>query len=206
MSNIVSTNTTNIPLSREARMLIADARLRRNYNFVRQLPKDYSTITPSEDKINREAVVMLTLIAAAHYFTDDLVSELSAHNIYRQVTKRAINRVEPIINTAHRRASDMLRACNQDNGYRAYNDCMDDFYHAIDEAVLLDAPERAYNIILAICRLVGNYVEQRIGAYDFAPAHDVAKIPAIIADVPVEDHHIDNIIDRVIRPIIFRIK
>lgn len=197
---------TNIPISGEARMLVADSRLRRNYNFVRRQPKDYSHITAREDRLNREAVVMLALIAAAHYFTDDLVPELSECGLYKQAYKRAINRVEPIILMAHSKATAMLKKYNQGEGYRAYNDCMDDFYHAIDEAVSLEAPERAYNIICAICRLVGDYVEHRIGPYDFAPAHDVAKIPSIIADVPIEDYKIDNIIDRVVRPIIMNAK
>ena len=44
---------------------------------------------------------------------------------------------------------------------------------------------------------------QRLDEYHFVPAYDVAKIPSILANIPIEDHKLDNIIDMVVRPIVF---
>lgn len=79
---------------------------------------------------------------------------------------------------------------------------MDAFYEAIDNCISLEAPERAYNILLAMCRNVEIY-NQRLDEYHFIPAYDVAKIPSILANIPIEDHKLDNIIDMVVRPIVF---
>lgn len=204
MSNI-NTGTTNIPIPESAY-----ARWRRSkklsYMTAWKLsqPRDYRNPTPREDVLNREAVVMLSLIAAAHYFVYDLAPELSTIGVYRHAIKRNVNRVEAIITEAHRTACMMLRIGNNGRESKNYNACMDDFYRVINEHISVEPPERGYNILMAICRLVGNYVNHRIGSYDFAPAHEVAKIPALLANIPLEDFHLDNIIDRAVRPIIFR--
>lgn len=194
---------TNIPVHKGVERLVEDAKLRHSYNFMRRQPKDYHNLTSREDRLNREAVVMLTLIASVHYYTSDLAEELTALGIYRHGIKRVANRVDDIINEAHAQASALLKRCNQGAGYRAYNDCMDAMYGAVESSVALEGAERVYNIILAMCRLVGDYVEHRIGAYDFRPAREVAKVPALMVDIPIKDYHLDNIIDIAVRPIIF---
>ena len=182
--------------------IIADQRLRHDFNVCQRLPKTLKPPTPAEYRRNQEAVVMLAYVAAAYKFVDELPTELETVGMYRHAIKRQANRIEPILKKASRHAEDALKAANNGKASTGYYDVMDAFYEAIDNCISLEAPERAYNILLAMCRNVGIY-NQRLDEYHFIPAYEVAKIPSILADIPVEDHQLDNIIDMVVRPIVF---
>lgn len=197
------TERVQYPVKSEVvKRIIADQRLRHDFNVCQRLPKKLKPPTPAEFRRNQEAVVMLAYVAAAYKFVDELPTELEAAGMYRHDIKRQANRIEPILKKASRHAEDALKAANNGKASTGYYDVMDAFYEAIDNCISLEAPERAYNILLAMCRNVGIY-NQRLDEYHFVPAYDVAKIPSILANIPIEDHKLDNIIDMVVRPIVF---
>lgn len=185
--------------------IIADQRLRHDFNVCQRLPKTPRKPTPSQYRRNQEAVVMLALIAAAYMFVDELPKELEKAGIYRHNNKRAANIVEQILKKASRTAEEVLKAANNGKASTGYFDCMDAFYGQINGSIQLPAPERVYNILKAMCRLVGVY-DKKLNEYHFSQAQEVAKIPTILEQIPIHDYEIDNIIDLSVRPIVFNVK
>lgn len=88
----------------------------------------------------------------------------------------------------------MLQKVN-DKATREYNDQLDWAWNCIDNAVLLNAPERAYNIIVALVRLIEKANIELSGRYDFAPARVLYRIPSLLSCTGIEDRHIDRIIE-----------
>ena len=64
-------------------------------------------------------------------------------------------------------------------GCKQYNDAMDVYYKAINNCIALEAPERAYNIVVAICRLQAKQRGKMI-AHSFAPSLEVDKVPQML--------------------------
>lgn len=185
--------------------VIADQRLRHDFNVCQRLPKTPRKPSPSQYRRNQEAVVMLALIAAAYMFVDELPKELEEAGIYRHNNKRVANIVEQILKKASRTAEEVLKAANNGKASTGYFDCMDAFYGQINESIQLPPPERVYNILKAMCRLVGVY-NKKLNEYHFSQAPEVAKIPTILEQIPIHDYEIDNIIDLAVRPIVFNVK
>lgn len=82
--------------------VIADQRLRHDFNVCQRLPKTPRKPSPSQYRRNQEAVVMLALIAAAYMFVDELPQELEKVGMYRHNNKRVVNTVERILEKASR--------------------------------------------------------------------------------------------------------
>lgn len=203
MSNI-NTGTTNIPIPDSAYVRHRKATELCYYTAWQQVqPRDYHNPTPAEDKLNKEAVIMLTLIAALDYFVYDLIDEMTEAGKYRHANKRAINRAKDLILHAHDKFYRRLFSVDERGG-KAYNEAMEAFYAAINDCVALEAPERAYNIIVAMVRLQA-LQRKKLGArYYFAPSEALDKIPSMLEGLGIEDRHLDNIIEMRIRPIIVK--
>ena len=79
---------------------------------------------------------------------------------------------------------------------RVYNDRMDAVAQAIDGAVLLKAPERAYNIMAALIRLISKInVTLRPYNWDFFYARELESIEPKLKRLGIKDYHIDEIIE-----------
>ena len=203
------TTFTNIPIRENAkvreykcRALMADV-ARKQIDIINN--HDYHNPTPEEDVMNKEAVMMLTYIAALDYFIYDLIDEMESVGKYRQGNKHNINRAKELILHAHevfyrKIYNDDFRGC------KAYNEAMETFYAAINECVLLEAPERAYNIIVAIVRLQAECRSKIAARYFYAPSRELDKIPSMLEGLGITDYHLDNIIDKGVRPIIMNVK
>lgn len=203
MSNII-TVTTNLPIANNAGV--------RRYNQLRLIkhtawqiiqngvPKEHLSAT--QDKRNHEAVVMLSLVASAYKFCDELITELEEAGLYRHAIKRSANQVEPILRGALNNATTILKRVNNGKTNEGYYDCMDAFYEAIDNCVSLQPPERIYNILLSICRLVARY-DAKLTEYHHLRQHEATKVVRVLQDMPIHDYKMDNIIDLTVRPIVF---
>ena len=199
MSNI-NTGTTNIPIpdspiarAHKARML--------HYHTAWQncQPKPFHLPDSVEEKQNYEAVIWMTLLAALDYFIYDLIDEMEDAGKYRHANKRNINRARDIILKAHN--TFYKRIFNYDfGGCKQYNDAMDVYYKAINNCIALEAPERAYNIVVAICRLQAKQRGKMI-AHSFAPSLEVDKVPQMLEGLGIHDYHLDNIIEQRVRSI-----
>lgn len=167
-------------------------------------PKDYRNPTMLEDEQNKEAVRMLTLIASLDYFIYDLIDEMTEVGKYKQLAKRNINRCKELIEKAHMVFYRRLFSY-EFGGCAKYNDAMDTYYKAINDCVKLEAPERAYNIIVAIVRLQAECRKRIDMCYFYQPSQDLEKIPSLLECLGIRDYKLDNIIERQVRSIKFRV-
>ena len=196
----INTGTSNIPIpdspvarAHKARML--------HYHTAWQncQPKPFHLPDSVEEKQNYEAVIWMTLLAALDYFIYDLIEEMEDAGKYRHANKRNINRARDIILKAHN--TFYKRIFNYDfGGCKQYNDAMDVYYKAINNCIALEAPERAYNIVVAICRLQAKQRGKMI-AHSFAPSLEVDKVPQMLEGLGIHDYHLDNIIEQRVRNI-----
>lgn len=200
MSNI-NTGTSNIPIPDNAyTRWRRSAELCCHTAWQQVQPKHLTVPTDEQARQNKEAVILVTLLAALDYFILDLIEETVAAGLYKHANKRNINRARDIIVDAHATFYRAMTKFN-DKGIAQYNDAMDAFYAAINECVMLEAPERAYNIVVAMCRLQAQQ-DERLTYHTYPPSKVVAKIPKMLEGLGITDYHLDNIIDRKIRPII----
>lgn len=63
------------------------------------------------------------------------------------------------------------------------------------QKMTLETPERAYNIVCALCRQIEKLNSFLIGRYDFAPARVLYRIPRMLDGVKIRDYEIDRIIE-----------
>ena len=203
--NNINHGTTNIPIPDSAY-----ARWRRTTElsymtaWQQMQSKDYRNPDALESEQNKEAVRMLTLIATLDYFIYDLIDEMTAVGKYKQGNKRNINRCKELIERAH--MVFYRRLFNYEfGGCEKYNDAMDTYYGAINESIALEAPERAYNIIVAIVRLQAGCRRRIDLRYFYQPSQDLEKIPSLLEGLGIHDYKLDRIIEQKIGTIKFRV-
>ncbi len=151
---------------------------------------------PSEDdkKYIPKAVRMLTFIAVLNYAMLDLGDELSEAGILRHAVKRRYNMALELVQKAHSEAYRRFNIINPASA-RMYNDKMDQTYAVIQSCVMLKSPERSYNIVMALSRMIESLNKFLLARYDFRPARELSKIPGMLSEAGIKDYHIDNIID-----------
>lgn len=157
---------------------------------------DQKSISPEEEKrLSFLAVRMLTFVACLNYAMLDLETDLKmAGKLQNQKQCRYFYMARRIASNAHQTAYKMLATVSNKVGDK-YNKALDDTWEKIDECILLDAPERSYSIVCALCRLIGSLSKELGSRYYFAPAGPIARIPHIMDVQGVEDKYIDRIID-----------
>lgn len=140
------------------------------------------------------AVRMLTLVGCLNYAMLDLEAELTASGLFRHETKRRYTQAQTLVAQAHGIAWSMLRKID-DWAARQYNDKTDEAYRTISDCILLEAPQRSYNIVLSLCRIISSLNGRISGRYDFNPAKPLVRIPALLECTGIEDCKIDKIIE-----------
>lgn len=155
---------------------------------------------PEDERFVPIAVRMLTYIACLNYAMCDLETELEEAGLFRQGVKQSFRTAQENVQKVHQRAYVMLAEVNTTAG-RSYNNEMEQAWRRIDGAVLLAPPERAYNIVVALARLVERMNGELGGRYDFAPAKVLYRIPGLLACTGIEDRKIERIIEIVTKNI-----
>lgn len=166
-------------------------------------PRNYRNPTPNEKMLNKEAVLMLTLIAALDYCIYDLIEEMEEVGKYRHAMKRNINKAKDLILHAHDLFYRNMLGIDS-KGVKQYNIASEAVYNAVQECVYLRAPERAYNIIMALVRLQAKQREKLGSRYHYKPSVALEKIPAMLEGLNIHDYNLDNIIERRVRPIVMK--
>ena len=149
---------------------------------------------PEDERYVPLAVRMLTLVGCLNYAMLDLESELTASGLFRHETKRRYTQARTLVAQAHGIAWSMLRKID-DRAARQYNDKTDEAYRTISGCILLEAPQRSYNIVLSLCRIISSLNGRISGRYDFNPAKPRVRIPALLECTGIEDYRIDEIIE-----------
>ena len=201
MSNI-NTGTTNIPIPDNAYTKWRKSTELSYMTAWQQIqPRNYRNPTPNEEALNKEAVLMLTLIAALDYCIYDLIEEMEEVGKYRHANKKNINKAKDLILHAHDLFYRNMLGIDS-KGVKQYNIASEAVYNAVQECVYLRAPERAYNIIMALVRLQSKQREKLGTRYHYKPSAELDKIPAMLEGLGIHDYNLDNIIERRVRPII----
>lgn len=164
-------------------------------------PEAYHNPSLNEERLNKEAILMLTLIAALDFAIYDLIEEMEAIGKYKHANKRSINRAKDLILHAHDKFYRNMSGLDA-NGLKQYNIASEIVYNAINECVALEAPERAYNIVVAACRLQSKQREKLKLRYTYQPSVECDKIPQMLECLGIHDYNLDNIIEKRVRPII----
>lgn len=149
---------------------------------------------PEDERYVPLAVRMLTLVGCLNYAMLDLESELTASGLFRHETKRRYTQARTLVAQAHGIAWSMLRKID-DRAARQYNDKTDEAYRTISGCILLEAPQRSYNIVLSLCRIISSLNGRISGRYDFNPAKPLVRILALLECTGIEDYRIDEIIE-----------
>jgi hypothetical protein len=164
-------------------------------------PRNYRNPTPNEEALNKEAVLMLTLIAALDYCIYDLIGEMEGIGKYRYGGKKNINKAKDLILQAHDLFYRNMLGIDG-KGVKQYNVASEQVYEAVQGCVYLRAPERAYNIIMALIRLQSKQREKLGTRYHYKPSAELDKIPQMLECLGIHDYNLDNIIEMRVRPII----
>jgi hypothetical protein len=200
----LNTGTTNIPIP-DSRY----ARWRRSTELCyltawqQMQPRDYRNPSDHDEMLNKEAVLMLTLIAALDYFVYDLIDEMRETGKYRFGNKKNITKVNELALNAHGVFYRNLMGYDK-KGVSQYNIATEQIYAAINECVSLTPPERAYNIVVALCRLQGKQREKLGARYAYRPSIELDKVPQMLECLGIHDYNLDNIIEMRVRPIIIK--
>lgn len=137
----------------------------------------------------------LEYVACLNSVAIDLEMELTEAGLFRHAAKRTVREIQQIAGRVHQQAWKMLNDYKDGVG-RVYNDRMDAVAQAIDGAVLLKAPERAYNIMAALIRLISKInVTLRPYNWDFVYARELESIEPKLKRLGFKDYHIDEIIE-----------
>ncbi len=153
------------------------------------------TPRPEDERLVRIAIRMLTYIACLNYAMCDLEAELAEAGLLRHAVKRSFRMAQERVQQVHQQAYKMLAKASA-KAPRSYNNEMDDAWQKIDRCILLSPPERAYNIVVALARLVEKLNTRLTGRYDFAPARDLYRIPGLLSCAGIQDYQIDRIIEK----------
>ena len=140
------------------------------------------------------AVRMLTMVACMGYAVIDLETALADAGKLRHQVKLRMGQISHMTEYAHGTAFNTLHSINP-AASRQYNDQLDWMYGRISACILLPEPEKSYNIVVSLCRLIEKYNSQISSHYDFNPAKPLYKVPALIACANITDYRLDNIIE-----------
>ena len=149
-------------------------------------------------KYQKDTELLLLIYAALNNAMSELENELYDANLLRHRVKRDFTNASNIL---YRNFKAVYRAVsNADPRNQAvYDACFIKVSRKIDESILLLPPERGYNIVMALLRLVIRF-NSNLGRFVVREASAMPMVLKILGDLKVaEDHHIDSIIERVVR-------
>lgn len=149
--------------------------------------------TPTEIATVPKIVRMLFLVACLDNFVIDMQESFDSCGILRGAVKRWTNLCFERVANAHGAAYRMLAEIEPETA-RKYNSYSEAFIKQINDSVLLEEPERSYNIVVAICRIIERE-NRSFGRNDFVPAKELYSIPNVLRCCKLEDHQLDSLID-----------
>ena len=201
MSNI-TTATTNLPIAKNAMVRKYDQiKLMQRTAWLQSQPTDVIPMPDEEEKKEIYAgCTMVTLLASLDLFIYDLIEALEAKNKYRFAVKKNVNKARDLILNAHTIFYKCIWSVYKDCS--DYNNRMDEYYSAIDECIGLrgegEEIERAYSIVVALCRLQSKY-RKMMTSHTYQPSIEVEKIPSMLECIGAVDRQLDNIIENKIK-------
>lgn len=176
-------------------MGVKESVLMRRVAWMQSRPLGIAAPSKSDKTMVDNAIKMLSAIALLNSFFYDLENEFEDYGLMKHGLKKWIYKEHDVVKAVHELAYSIMNDHNAWAG-RAYNDRLTNGENEISTNVLLAPPERSYNIVLSLCRLVKKYNEAVRGWYDFAPAEHLYEIPRKIYSDKVKDYNIDIIVEK----------
>lgn len=137
----------------------------------------------------------LEYVACLNSIAIDLEMELTEAGMFRHAAKRTVREIQQIAAQVHQEAWRMLNNYKKGVG-RVYDNRMESVEAAINRAILLQAPERAYNIVAALVRLISKInAELRPHDWHFIYARELESVGPKLERLGINDYHIDEIIE-----------
>ena len=136
---------------------------------------------------------ILLYFTALNCAVADIKFEFDSVGKYRHAEKANINEIERIVAHLFNSLRNGLAAMDADI-IRDYDDWNTRICVAIDEAVLLEAPERSVNIALAVCREIMK-LNDTLGRFCILAAMPLPHIIRKLERLGIRDYHIDKIIE-----------
>lgn len=126
----------------------------------------------------------------------DVIAEYEEVGWFRQTTKKNLNLAakkvrevfDEVYNTIARNETDK-------RGTTSYNSAMMDVYNVINEAILLKAPERSWNVAIALIRLMLK-LNDTLGNYEVVEVRKLTQVMKMLCELgnTPSDYHLDNLV------------
>ena len=158
-------------------------------------PKAFKPPKPEDKLYVNKAVKMLSALACLNSVMFDLEEELVEHSLFRQSLKKSVRSAQKNVAEVYNFAFIIMRDANE-GAARVYNDKYDMAYEKIQRAVALKSPERAYNIVIALCHTLKKLNEEVRGKYDLKPLEQLYRIPERITTDKIKLYDLDFLIEK----------
>ena len=146
---------------------------------------------------NLKAVRMLTLIGCLDYAMIDLADAVADKGLLVRDVKRNLNIAKDCVGAMHREVFELIRNTSDIAG-RIFSDLRDNNWWSIDDHIKLGGVDGAYNIVVALCRLIEDCNRQISVRYNYRAAKKLKHVTDLISVLGVEDKHLDFIIDKAV--------
>lgn len=159
------------------------------------LPRKFTPPTAQDKIFVDKAVKMLSALACLNSAMFDLEEELVEHSLFRQELKKRVKDAQRVVIQVYDFAYKIMGEANE-GATRVYNEKYDMAYEKIQRAVALKSPERAYNIVIALCHTLKKLNEEVRGKYDLKPLEQLYRIPERITTNKIKLYDLDFIIQQ----------
>lgn len=150
-------------------------------------------------KYKKATEEILLYFAVLNIAITNISEELNKAGLYRHEVKRTLNEVERIVLKSYEDLYNRFQRVEKAIMRSSYDNAMIQLSDTIDERVLVEPPHRAYNIAIALCRLICK-LNSSMGRFVIAEAYPMRHIIKKLERITVvNDYHIDNLIDRTLQ-------
>lgn len=156
--------------------------------------------TPAEiRRFKKASEELLLYFAVLDIAITNVAEELKEVGLYRHANKRTINEVEGTVMQSFNALYKKVQLVEHFRMRHSYDNAMIQLYDAIDENILIPAPNRSYSIACALCRLINKHNDS-MGRFIIAEAWPIRAVLKKLERIQgVTDKNIDFIIDRTLQ-------
>ena len=172
---------------------VAENRTRHFFIRHSDLMADRPSTEEERRKHNNNAGLLMISMACLNSFLIDLEDELRTSNIFRHNVKRYFKRVEKSVYEMTNLFYEGAHKVNGNKFVQDYNEDVDNATDAINKAVLLEAPERAYNIVLSLIRIAVD-TNGKIGRFKRDFVEELLPTINWLKEFQIKDYNIDFIV------------
>lgn len=150
-------------------------------------------------KFKKATEEILLYFACLDIAITNIADEFSQANLYRHQTKREVNEIEKIVMQSYKNLYNKVQKVEKVRTRTSYDSAMIQLSDAIDDNILIPAPHRAYNIAIALSRLICK-LNNSLGRFIIAEAWPIRQVLRKLQRINVvKDYNIDDIIDRTLQ-------